>query len=154
MRPLLLASFSQGQCREVVNWLCCSLGCFLPVISIHAGWEINSELCTIYWQSWIYPVFLSQFLSIWHFLRLMPPPGTRVDLMEQSQTSIGELKACTHSVTLPPTKPHLLRVPLTLGAIFFQTTHQDSSWKPSVPDPVHIFILCSKTTRCCEQVHK
>ena len=36
--------------------------------------------------------------------------------------SIRDLKACPHSDTLPPTRPHLLIVPLPLGAIFFQTS--------------------------------
>ena len=39
----------------------------------------------------------------------------------RSSLSIGDLRVHPHSDTLPPTKPHLLIVPLPLGGIFFET---------------------------------
>ena len=56
-------------------------------------------------------------------LRELHLAGSRklTDCHTEGSLSKRDLKACLHSDTLPPTRPHLLIVPLPIGDIFIQT---------------------------------
>ena len=60
-------------------------------------------------------------------LRLDPQEEEATVYHKEHSLSIGDLKVGLHSDTLPPIRPHLLVVPLSMGTIFFQITRDPAS---------------------------